>query len=247
MKPISKFIFSICFLFVVLLSEAQENKKDSLVVKTNRYGLRVGIDLYKISRNFLEKEYKGFEFVGDYRISKKHYLAGELGNENNTVVDDRVNFTTKGSYFKVGFDYNLYDNWGDMENKVFVGMRYGVSSFSQRLNSYKIYNANPYFENTPEIISGAQFDGLSAQWFEIVAGINAKVINNFYVGFSFRINTLVSNKKPDTFDNLYIPGFNRTYDGNFGVGFNYTVGYYLPLYKKKISYLKIQKKESTKN
>ena len=51
------------------------------------------------------------------------------------------------------------------------------------------------------------------------------------MGFSARLNYLVSNKKPDNFDNLYIPGFNRTYAGKFGVGFNYTISYFIPFYK----------------
>jgi len=125
-------------------------------------------------------------------------------------------------------------------------MRYGVSSFSQTLNSYKIYNSHPYFEDTPIIISGEKYNGLSAQWLEVVVGINAKVFNNFYVGFSFRMNNLISNKKPDNFDNLYIPGFNRTYDGNFGAGFNYTVSYFIPIYKKKIEVTPVKKEMKKK-
>jgi hypothetical protein len=39
--------------------------------------------------------------------------------------------------------------------------------------------------------------------------------------------------KAENFENLYIPGFNRTYDGDFGVGFNYTVSYFIPIYKRK--------------
>ena len=74
---------------------------------------------------------------------------------------------------------------------------------------------------------------MSAQWAEFVAGVNAKVYNNIYVGFSVRINKLISNKKPAGFDNLYIPGFHRTYDGDFGVGLNYTVSYFIPIYKTK--------------
>lgn len=259
MKHTSKYIFSLCLVLSSILIQAQElktlknnssettkidvpvsgnqknggEKKDSIPVKINRYGLRLGVDLFKLSRSFYEKDYKGLEIVGDYRIAKKYYLAAEIGNEDKTVADDQLHFTTKGTYFKVGFDYNLYENWLDMENKVYVGMRYGVSSFSQRLNSYTIYNANPYFEASPVLISGEKFNGLSAQWIEVVAGVNAKVFNNIYVGFSFRLNNLVSNKKPATFDNLYIPGFNRTYAGNFGAGFNYTVSYFIPLYKTK--------------
>lgn len=247
MKHTSKYIFSICFVLSSFLMQAQEAKKaDSIPIKTNRYGLRVGIDLFKLSRSFYEKDYKGLEVVGDYRISKKYYLAGELGNENKTVDDNRLNFTTKGTYFRAGFDYNFYENWLDMENKIYIGMRYGVSSFSKKLNSYKVYNAHPYFEDTPVIISGEKFDGLTAQWVEVAAGVNAKVFNNIYVGFSFRLNNLISNKKPANFDNLYIPGFNRTYNGNFGVGFNYTVSYFIPLYKKKLVAITPKKEDKKK-
>ena len=213
----------------------EEKTKDSIPPKTNRYGLRVGVDLYKLTRSLYDKEYKGIEFVGDYRLTKKYYLAAELGNENKTTDDDRLNFTTKGSYLKVGFDYNGYQNWLNMENIISIGLRYGASTFSQELNSYKIYNANPYFGEVPILPPGDKFNGLTASWIEVVAGVKAKVINNVYLGFSLRLNKLISNDKPTNFDNLYIPGFNRTYDGNFGVGVNYTITYFIPIYKKKVT------------
>lgn len=224
--------------------EATTTKKDSIPPKTERYGLRVGVDLFKLTRSFYEKDYRGIELVGDYRLTRKHYLAVELGNENKTVDDDQVNFTTKGSYIRVGFDYNSYQNWLDMENIISVGLRYGVSSFNQKLNSYEIYNPNQYFGENPTVISGAEYSGLSAQWIEVVAGMKAEVFNNVFVGFSFRLNRLLSQKLPNNFDNLYIPGFNRTYNGDFGVGFNYTVSYFIPLYKATV---KAKEKATDKN
>lgn len=221
---------------------SEEKKADTIVpVKMNRYGLRVGVDLFKLTRALYDKEYKGLELVGDYRLTKKYYLAAEIGNENKTTDDDRLNFTTKGTYLKVGFDYNAYENWLDMENIISVGLRYGASTFSQELNSYKIYNSSPYFGEVPVIASGEKFNGLTASWIEVVAGVKAKVINNIYVGFSLRLNRLMSNHKPTNFDNLYIPGFNRTYNGDFGVGFNYTVSYFIPIYKKKVTPKKVEK------
>ena len=207
---------------------------DSIPAKTDRYGIRVGVDLYKLTRALYDKKYKGIELVGDYRLTKKYFLAAELGNENKTTDDDRVNFTTKGSYLKAGFDYNAYQNWLDMENIISIGLRYGFSTFNQELNSYRIYNSNPYFGETPIIASGKKFDGLSASWIEVVAGVKAKIFDNIFMGFSLRLNRLVTNKQPENFSNLYIPGFNRTYDGDFGVGFNYTVTYFVPIYKKKV-------------
>ena len=230
MKYMLRFIFSLSLVCISLVGNAQ-TKDTAKVMYPERYGLRVGVDLHKIARSFYEKDYRGFEVVGDYRLSKRFYIAGEIGNEDKTVDDDRLNFTTKGTYFKVGFDYNSFENWLDMENMIYAGMRYGVSSFSQTLNSYTIYDPTNYYgENT--IISGEEFDGLNASWLEVVGGIKAELFNNLYMGFSVRLNYLVSNKKPEGFDNLFIPGYNRTYDGKFGAGFNYTLSYFIPIYKK---------------
>ncbi len=244
MKHILKYIFSFLFVLISVLGQAQvTTKKDSIPVKKERYGVRFGVDLFKLSRSFYEKDYRGLEVVGDYRLTRKHYIASEIGNENKTVDDDRLNFTTKGTYVKVGFDYNTYQNWLDMENMIYVGLRYGVSSFSQTRNSYKIYNPNPYFGEELTLISEKKFNGLTAQWFEVVVGVKAKLFNNVFAGFSFRLNRLISQKKPENFDNLYIPGFNRTYNGDFGVGFNYTISYFLPLYKSTV---KVKEKEKKK-
>ena len=220
-----------------LIGNAQkvtETKKDSIPIKKERYGLRLGVDLFKLTRMLYEEDYRGIELVGDYRLTRKHYLAAEIGNEEKTVDEDQLNFTTNGTYLKVGFDYNTYENWLNMENIISIGLRYGVSSFSQTLNTFQIYNPNPYFGVAPIITSGLKADGLTAQWIEVIAGTKVKVINNVFVGFNFSLKYLVSQKVPDSFDNLYIPGFNRTYDGKFGVGFNYTISYFIPLYKSTV-------------
>lgn len=243
MKYILKYSFSIGLLLCCFQTIAQEKKPteidpriktDSVAPKRERYGLRVGVDLFKLSRGFYDKDYRGLELTGDYRLTRKYYLAAELGNENKTTDEIQLNFTTKGSYIKLGFDYNAHENWLNLENMIYVGLRYGFSTFNQELNSYNIYNPNPFFGENPQVPSGTKYNGLSAQWGEVVVGMKTKVLPNTFVGFSFRMNMLFTNKTPDGFDNLYIPGFNRTYDGSFGVGFNYTVSYFIPIYKKKV-------------
>lgn len=220
-------------------------KTDTVVpVKKDRYGVRVGLDLYKLTRGLYDSNYKGIELVGDYRFTKNYYLAAEIGSEDKTTEDDRLNTTTKGTYIKFGFDYNAYENWLNMENIISIGLRGGFSTFNRELNSYKIYNTQHYWDEMPWIASGESFNGLTAGWIEVVAGVKVKVYNNIFVGFSLRMNTLLFEKKPDeNFENLYIPGFNRTYAGNFGAGFNYTVTYFIPLYKKTVKPKEVVKKE----
>ena len=227
MKHILKFTFSLVVLFSIV-----GNAQDTIQKFPERYGLRVGVDLHRLSKSFYDKDYKGLEIVGDYRLTKKFYVAGELGNEEKTVDDDRLNFTTQGSYFKVGFDYNAFENWLDMENMIYAGMRVGFSSFDHQVNSYKIYENNGNYYGQTIIAPGEKFSGQTASWVEIVGGIKAELFNNLYMGFSVRLNYLISNKEPEGFANLYIPGFNRTYDGKFGAGFNYTLSYFIPIYKK---------------
>ena len=73
MKHILKYIFSL--IFMLLFSKnglAQE--KDTLKIP-QRYGLRLGIDAHRLTKSLYNDNYKGLEFVGDYRITKKFYAA----------------------------------------------------------------------------------------------------------------------------------------------------------------------------
>ena len=49
------------------------------------------------------------------------------------------------------------------------------------------------------------------------------------MGLNLKVNRLLSQDKPDNFNNLYIPGFNKkTEENKFGAGFNYTITYRIP-------------------
>ncbi|WP_235817829.1 DUF6048 family protein [Formosa haliotis] len=248
MKNILNYIISTAFcvfLFTVNLSAQNDEmkvtssdtltvvSKDSTVIK-EKYGLRLGLELSQLVRTAFEDDYQGFEVMGDYRITKFLYLAGEFGAENITLSNDFYNATTKGSYFKAGIDYNAYRNWLDMENMIYGGLRIGASTFSQTLNSYSVYSENQYW--TPQFSSSdlREYNGLSALWAELVLGIKAEVLNNLYLGVHVEFKGMLAQKEPDNFENLYVPGFYKTYDSlGIGFGFGYSVSYLIPLYKKE--------------
>jgi Domain of unknown function (DUF6048) len=234
MKP--KFILKYFFSFLIIISVentlAQDTTAVSIKAYPQKYGIRIGLDLNKLAKNFYEKDYKGFEIVADYRVHKKYFAAVELGTENKTTADDRINFTTKGSYLKVGGDFNFYENWLDMNNSIYIGARYGTSTFSQTVNSYAIYDRNNYFPTTEITAVDQKYDNLTAHWSEFVIGIKAEVFTNLFIGISGRLHILFSQSELDNFANLHIPGFNRTYEGSFGSSFNYTISYLIPFKKK---------------
>ncbi len=234
-----KYCISISFVLLIIFSAQSQNDsennqdkpQDSIKFK-QKYGLRFGADLNKLVRTFIDDNYTGFEINADYRYSKNLYIAGELGTEEKTTSVEFLNSTAKGSYFKAGIDYNMYKNWLDMENMIYSGLRVGVSSFSQTVNSYTIFNTNHDFPQTT-VTESTEIKGLSAVWVELIFGIKAEVLNNLFIGLNIQLKGRITETEPNNFENIYIPGFGRTYDsGRFGIGLGYNVSYLIPLYKK---------------
>ncbi len=230
--------YSISLLFVLCVSTFSTAQEDTTVNDSIRYsqkyGLRVGADISKLVRSFADDEYKGFEVNGDYRLSQNLYVAGELGTEEKTTTSEYLSSTAQGSYFKGGVDFNLYKNWFGMENMIYSGFRAGFSTFNQTVNSYTIYDTNgqPWGPQTT-VIDGTKHGGLTSIWGELILGIKAETFNNLYVGLNVQLKGRVTETEPGNFENLYIPGFGRTYDsGIFGVSFGYNISYLIPLYKK---------------
>ena len=212
-------------------SFSQELPEDTLAV-TEKYGLRIGIDLAKPVRTFLEEDYRGFQIMGDYRLYEDYYLAAEIGNEKNVISEANVAASASGSYIKLGANYNAYENWTGMQNLIYAGLRYGFATFSSELQEYSIYTTNPYFE--PDVrLEQQEFNNLTASWIELQLGIKVEVLNNVYLGTHVELKRRISQQKPTNFDNLYIPGFNRTYDeSTFGVGYGYSISYLIPFFRR---------------
>lgn len=231
MKPIRIFLFTISLLFFFSTALHAQSATDSIQFE-EKFGIRVGIDLSKPLRTLLDEDYSGFEILGDYRVYKDYYLAAEIGNEKMDYSEDNLSVTSNGSYIKLGVDYNAYENWAGMENLIFVGLRYGFATFSQTLNEYAIYTDTQFFP--PNIVQGPfETSGLTASWVELMVGMKVELFNNIFLGANLQLKRRVTQSTPSNFDNLTIPGFNRSYDdSSFGVGYGYTISYLIPLYKK---------------
>ena len=237
MKKVHIWLFIISLLAAVHFTTAQEIVEEEVVDTLKKrekkpYTIRFGLDLSKPFMTQLDKGYFGLELVGDIRLFSEFYGAIELGNEKKTQQSEQINYTTTGNYIKLGFDYNLFKNWKGMNNAIYLGLRIGNSFHKQKVNEYEPYQINHYWpaeiiKKGPEI---REQDALSARWVEVVTGIKVKMIKNIYMGFSLRLNRLMSDIRPDNFDNLYIPGFNKKTDENvWGAGFNYTITYAIPV------------------
>ena len=238
----SKFITSLFLIPLCLAVGSAQEASDNIVVTDSmttdslhvpvKFGIRLGADLSGLGRSVFTDNFQGFELQGDYRITERIYAAGEIGSADRNIDEPNINFSSKGTYIKLGGDFNFYRNWEGMDNMIYGGMRLGLSKFSQTINSYTTYTTNQSWPS-PETISEIKYDNLGATWIEFQFGMKVELLPNIFGSVNFQLKRLISNKSDGNIDNLYIPGFNRTYeDGQIGAGMSYGISYRIPFYKK---------------
>ena len=237
-KQIYLFIISIWLSTNMLVSQTELNSNDSLVNKDKILTinkLNLGLDLLKPIKSSSDGDNLNYEIVGDLQLTENLYLAGEYGIVDRIIEDENINFNSSGSFLRIGFNYNMFENWIGMDNSIYLGLRYATSTFSNKIINYTVRNQDSYFSNLVDNdFQTIEYSGLSGNWIEIIAGLKVETFKNVYLGFSLRLNKLLSDSEPDNFDTLFIPGFNKVTDDNtFGSGFNYTLTYSIPLRKKK--------------
>ena len=227
-----KYYISIILAFNFFISSFSQTETDSISIK-NKFGLRAGVDLSKILNSAFNDDYEGFEINADLRILKNIYISAEIGTEKKIISNDYLNTEAKGNYLKAGGDYNMYTNWLGMDNLIYSGFRIGFSNFSQTINSYTIYDVNNQPWGQATYYNPIVNDNLNALWMEFVVGIKTQVLNNLFLGFNIQLKNLISDKTKNNIANIYIPGFNRTYDSSsLGSGFSYSISYLVPIIKK---------------
>jgi len=237
-KQIYLFIISICLSTNMLIGQTESNSTDTLIKKEkllNINKIRLGFDLLKPILSSSEGDNLNYEIVSDLQLTDNIYLAGEYGLVDKVIEDENINFNSSGSFLRIGFDYNMFENWIGMDNSIYIGLRYGTSNFSSKILDYNVRNKDSYFSNlVTNEFQTIEYSNLSGNWIELLLGIKVETFKNVYLGLSLRLNKLLSDKKPDNFGNLFIPGFNKVTDENtFGSGFNYTLTYSIPLKKRK--------------
>lgn len=217
--------------FILLIGSISYAQIDSLAQHTKTYGLRVGVDIAKLAITTNNSNFKGVELVADYRIKPNLFIASEFGIVDKTIQESNYNYQTKGSYIQTGINYNLYKNWLDMDNEIFIGSRLGTGFYEHTLNQYTINQEGTYFENVT-VNSNQNFNNLNAFWLGVNAGIKTEIIKNLYLGIMVSLHQMIHKTKLTDFETTYVPGFGKLSANGVGSNINYTISYRIPIYKK---------------
>lgn len=185
-------------------------------------GIRIGIDLSKPLLPLMYKgERMGFEATADMHLKGNLFATAETGWLNVRLNREEYHYRANGLYAKAGADYNLLKSRRPNSNDiVYAGVRYGFSVFGHQAEGVTIPG---YFwpDATEQMIPK---NTMTAHWVELLLGVKAEVLHNFYVGMTFRFKFKLISPKDDYSTPYLIPGYGNGSEG-YALGINYYVSY----------------------
>ncbi|HEY3371445.1 MAG TPA: DUF6048 family protein [Prolixibacteraceae bacterium] len=224
MKILS-FTFILCLLAASSFAQPEQKKKYK-PKRTDQYihmkGIRFGMDVTRPFQDLWTKGNRyGTEFSADMELWPSLYSVFETGYERLNIKTPYIDYSGKGSYSRIGIDYNLLQ--AEHENdkdELYIGLRYGFAFAGQQINHYLI---DSYWG--PET-GGFGNQSFPAHWGEILLGIKGEIFHNFYMGWTIRGKVKLSNKQlnPPVY---FIPGYGKAEKG-FNLDFTYSVYYNIP-------------------
>lgn len=220
--------------------KAKDNIKKVIMPFYN--GLFISGDLYGIGAKLLGSDFLSSEIGLSVNLRNRYMPVVEIGyGETNTSNENGIHYKTGAPYFRIGIDYNMRWKKVDYDDVLFLGLRYGYTSFKYDVNCLSLIDPiyggeinNPILEDP--IWGGSNtynHPGMngSMSWYELVGGIRTKIFKNVYMGLSLRLKYRLGNKMDVNAQPWYVPGFGK-FDAK-ATGISYTIIYKFSVGTKK--------------
>ncbi len=206
-------------------------REDSLRLPSNvylrLYELSFGLNIWDPVMRVFNQKYGIADVSVDMNFHNRWIACAELGLGTASISssDKNYRYTTPLSFYaKIGGNYNFLFR-KDHRYSFYAGFRVGFSAFKYSVEGTV---SSPYWREDSQTF---RLDGLnsSAVWGEILAGLKIKIVKNFSMGWAFRYRIIMSYKKNDVGDPIYIPGLGKHSQAISG---SFSLYYDLPFYKK---------------
>lgn len=217
MKIMLKYFLNSTLLIITIAGNAQNKASGTK-------GLRLGVDFSQLIVNLFEPERIGIGGELDYEFKRDLFAVVEGGWLDYKIKHVDYNYQLIGIYGLAGIDYNFLKEENRVDNDIlFVGLRYGASSFQQNTDNITIIN---YWGTYTTSFENQQLFG---QWVEIVGGLKSELFfaKNVFIGWTLRAKILVSGKNNEILAPYIIPGYGKT-EKKFRFGISWFVSYRIP-------------------
>ena len=203
-SSISRLVISLVLLVVASSAHAQlkmfRMEKDSIPLFR---GFEVSFDLVGPAMLMLSDhgEYEGALRLNlhDQWFPIVEIGIGKANHENDEVTE--ITYKTTAPYFRIGADLNLMKN-KHAANRLYGGLRYAFTSYQVDIlrNGLK----DPVWLTTSDF--GVEGMKCNMHWFEIVFGIDAKIVGPLHLGWNVRYKRRIYHKREFCRDLCQISG-----------------------------------------
>ncbi len=201
------------------------------------WGTFVGADIYGIGSKLLGGDYLSSEVSVAVNLKNKYIPTLELGyGSSDTWGETGIYYKAQAPYVRIGMDYNTMANKKEKNSFLFVGARYGFTSFTYDVKNAPLTDPIWGDDIVPPLedgIWGGSIDfnhtGMKAtmHWIELVGGIKVQIYKNFNMGWSIRYKFKASASVSENGNPWYVPGFGKFNSSTLGI--TYSLIYKLPL------------------
>ncbi len=198
-------------------------KIDTVKVSYLPTGIRLGTDLISIIKTQMDsKKFNGWEMNADIDFYR-YYLTVDYGYWAKHIPFKNGNFENSGNYFRIGTDVNFLLKDPD-RNMIFLGLRYGKSTFDHQASYWQHFVIDPSTASTPSD------KGVNAHWMELTGGLRVKIWKMIWMGYTARFKFAPRASGYRQLQPYDIPGYG-VFEKKIYWGFNYQLFIKLPVRK----------------
>ena len=234
-KRISEFISQLLIASSLLLISAPATGQTPAPTKVKKkekketplyQGTAVGLEIAGLASHLLGSDILSSEIQIQSNLKNRFLPVLEIGYGKADAVNDGTNlhYKTSAPFFRIGMDYNIMYKKTHLPGYLYVGLRYGMTSFSYDVDGPAM--TDPNYGGLIEVPYSYHGQKSNASWLEGLVGIKVKIYKIFCMGWSVRYKMRMSVKNHENSEPWYIPGFGK----NAGSSFNlmYHLIYNLP-------------------
>lgn len=190
---------------------------------TFRPSVTIGLELSNFARQWLEPETRQMEASLSWEWRENWFFSFEGGSLDIGIERPTHDYSSRGWFLRAGFDYNLFERSArNLHDLILFHFRYGYGQLDH--SSSKILLGNPYWGQYQTFLDNELFQ---AHWLEVGAGIRARVLANFYMGWSIRGRLILSRTADPAMSPYIISGFGPNAN-NTRAMINYSIYYRFP-------------------
>ena len=201
------------------LAQRREASADTVKHIPFYQGTSVGVDILAAGMHLVGNDYMGTDISIETNLKNRFLPRVEIGfgKFEQTHDETQIYYKTSAPFFRAGMLYNVMHKKPHLPGFVAVGLLFGHTSFKYDVNAPAL--VDPDWDNITIPFDYKDVKS-NASWLELVINLRTKVYKSFSMGWSIRYKRMLSSKKSENSEPLYIPGFGKNKDSQWGITYN---------------------------